>query len=245
MKIRYLFLVIIFCSTLSQGNSQGSFYLNTGLIISKGKNGSVIKPDTWGRGHSESYSFNSSLYKPGFLIGLGVKSSVEKTAYISFSVNFQYLQNHYNYSGKMHDGTYNSYSFDGDVDCKSYYIDSELLLNLNGFSINKARIYIFFGPAIGIHLNTKLSGTLIWEKTDYSGSETHIIKDDQIRWDPHDVYLSGVFGCGTSLSFMKRPIDIQFAYVPAFTDLYELPNLKAANFNLTVSIQLTKSRSEN
>lgn len=212
--------------------------------MSKGKNGSGIKPDTWGRGHSESYKYIGSSYKPGFFIGAGLKSSVEKKAYVSFSVNYQHLQNRYNYSGYIYDFIY-SYSLSGDVVCTSNYIYSELLLNLNCFFLKKARIYIFFGPAAGGKLSTTLSGTVVREKTGYNFSETQTLEDDQISWDTHDFYLSGVVGCGTSLTFLKRPIDIQFAYTHALTDLYEYPNLKTASFNFTINFHLVRIGAKN
>jgi len=234
-------LVLIFCAILYEGKAQVSVSLNTGLVFSKGIGGSSKEPD-WGRGGGKQYQLLSSTFKPGALIGVDFRSSKNSKVYPSFSINFLWLQNQYNYSGVI-TNPYTTWNLDVDVVSKSIYISTHLSLNVRLTNLNKAKIYFILGLAPSIQLSTKVQGSVIENKYAYPGVTTiDTLGSEAIYWTTKAVFLSGIFGVGIDLELLKIPMDIQLSCFPSFTDLYSLPNLQTAGIYIMVHFQLYSKR---
>ncbi len=237
MRLKYLLLVLIFCILQSEGKPQVSISLNTGLVLSKGREGSAKHPD-WGRGGGKSYQFESSSFKPGALIGIGLKSSKTRKVFPSLSFNVLWLQNEYNYTGTITNPDI-TWSLTGKVISKSIYFNTQLALNINILDPSKTKLYLILGLSPSIKLQTKLSGDVISEKNSYPGIITiDTLRNEQIYWTSKAVFISGLAGIGTNIKVFNIPMDIQLAFVPSFTDLYSLPNLQTSSIYLMINFQL-------
>ena len=246
MNKKAVVLLILLLGIIPLGITQALISINTGFVLSDGKEGNALPKDYWGRGYSEGYDFESSSYKPGFMLGLKVTSSRERNAFISFSANYMWIQNNYKYAGSTYSTHGYTEQINGDVTAKSSHLNALLNLNFNFLKKEALDLYMVIGISNSFKLNTKLYGEENYVRNSYPGIETsYNFNDDDISWRNNAFFVGGYFGIGTHLEIFRIPIDIEFAYVPGLSNIYELPNFKSSSFFFTFSFQFFTSRKKN
>lgn len=245
MNIRSLAILFLVVGITYTGTSQALFSVNAGFALSKGAEGKSLPDDYWGKGGSAGYTFKESSYKPGLLLGLKVTSWRGHLAFVSFAVNYIWIQNLYKYSGS----TYSIYGYTekitGEVTAKSSHLNTQLNLNLNFLRKEAFDLYVALGLGTSFRLNTKLFGEVCYVRNSYPDAEsTYCLKDDEIRWRNYAVFASGYFGLGSQFHFFSIPTDIEIAYIPGFFNIYELPNFRSNSFVFILSFQLFSSKKD-